>query len=193
MHVRRQLQRYRCAARRDNVPEGLARVVSASTLISELDKRCRKARASGGRVFPVAVGLLQLDEAHAHRNQVGLFRPRSADARDSRPRSHPAGDQRHHRAPGAGQDRRADRSRRTGSATMPLSPPTCCERSTPTCSSSTTRPWQPPSASRFDRPMSSYAIRKRISWALRRMAEALSTSGGNRTEIGAPETNEAGG
>ncbi len=56
----------------NDMPEGMARVVSATTLIGELEKRCKKARAAGGSPFPVAVGWVRLDETAAHRNQVGF-------------------------------------------------------------------------------------------------------------------------
>lgn len=56
----------------DDLSEGMARVVSASTLIGELEKRCKKARAAGGSTFPAAVGWVQLDETATHRNQVGF-------------------------------------------------------------------------------------------------------------------------
>ncbi len=55
-----------------DLPEGLARVVSASTLIGELDKRCKAARAGGGSSYPPGVAWLVLDETHSHRNQVGF-------------------------------------------------------------------------------------------------------------------------
>ncbi|NKI36608.1 EAL domain-containing protein [Wenzhouxiangella sp. XN79A] len=56
----------------NDLPEGMARVVSATTLIGELEKRCKQARAAGGSLVPVAVAWIQLDEMQAHRNQVGF-------------------------------------------------------------------------------------------------------------------------
>ena len=56
----------------NELPDGLARIVSTSTLIGELEKRCKQARASGGHVYPVGVAWLILDETESHRNQVGF-------------------------------------------------------------------------------------------------------------------------
>lgn len=56
----------------NELPDGLARIVSTSTLIGELEKRCKQARASGGNVYPVGVAWLVLDETESHRNQVGF-------------------------------------------------------------------------------------------------------------------------
>lgn len=56
----------------NELPEGLARVVRAPTLISQLDEQCRKARKGGGSAFPPAVGWILLDEARGHRDQLGF-------------------------------------------------------------------------------------------------------------------------
>lgn len=56
----------------NDLPEGLARVVRAPTLISQLDQQCRKAWQGGGSAFPPAVGWILLDEARGHRDQLGF-------------------------------------------------------------------------------------------------------------------------
>ena len=56
----------------NDLPDGLARVVRAPTLISHLDHQCRKARRGGGSAFPPAVGWILLDEARGHRDQLGF-------------------------------------------------------------------------------------------------------------------------
>jgi len=56
----------------NGLPDGLARVVRAPTLISQLDQRCRKAWQGGGSAFPPAVGWILLDEARGHRDQLGF-------------------------------------------------------------------------------------------------------------------------
>lgn len=55
-----------------DLPDGLARVVRAPTLISQLDQQCRKAWQGGGSAYPPAVGWIQLDEARGHRDQLGF-------------------------------------------------------------------------------------------------------------------------
>lgn len=56
----------------NDLPEGLARVVRAPTLISQLDQLCRKAWQGGGSAFPPAVGWILLDDAREHREQIGF-------------------------------------------------------------------------------------------------------------------------
>lgn len=56
----------------NDLPEGLARVVRVPTLISQLDKQCRKAWEGGGSAFPPAVGWILLDEARGHRDHLGF-------------------------------------------------------------------------------------------------------------------------
>lgn len=56
----------------NDLPEGLARVVRAPTLINQLDEQCRKAWQGGGSAFPPAVGWILLDEARGHRDQLGF-------------------------------------------------------------------------------------------------------------------------
>lgn len=56
----------------NDLPEGLARVVRAPTLISQLDQQCRKAWQGGGSAFPPAVGWILLDESRGHRDQLGF-------------------------------------------------------------------------------------------------------------------------
>ena len=56
----------------NDLPDGLAKVVRAPTLISQLDQKCRKARQGGGSAFPPAVGWILLDDARGHRDQLGF-------------------------------------------------------------------------------------------------------------------------
>ena len=56
----------------NDLPEDLARVVRAPTLISQLDQLCRKAWQGGGSAFPPAVCWILLDEARGHRDQLGF-------------------------------------------------------------------------------------------------------------------------
>lgn len=56
----------------NDLPEGLARVVRAPTLIGQLEQQCRKARQGGGSAFPPAVAWILLDESKGHRDQLGF-------------------------------------------------------------------------------------------------------------------------
>lgn len=56
----------------NDLPGGLARVVRAPTLISQLDQACRKAWQAGGTAFPPAVCWIVLDDFAGHRDQVGF-------------------------------------------------------------------------------------------------------------------------
>jgi len=56
----------------NDLPEGLARVVRAPTLIAQLDQLCRKAWQGGGSAFPPAVCWVLLDDSAGHRGQAGF-------------------------------------------------------------------------------------------------------------------------
>jgi EAL domain-containing protein (putative c-di-GMP-specific phosphodiesterase class I)/GGDEF domain-containing protein len=175
-----------------DLPEGLARVVSATTLIGELDKRCRQARAAGGKVFPVAVGMIQLDEASAHRNQVGFSGlDKLMHAIHDRVRT---------------QLDATDVTARLGLDSIAvLIDPAAGDRDYVDLAAVLLRSI---SSSLFE--LGDQALAATISIAIRpaneqlrnpeanlvgvaRMTERLSSSGGNRSEIGAPEANESSG
>lgn len=54
------------------MPDGLARVVRAPTLLEWLDQQARKAINSGGMESAPAVGWILLDDSPQHRNQLGF-------------------------------------------------------------------------------------------------------------------------
>ncbi|MDT8410063.1 MAG: EAL domain-containing protein [Wenzhouxiangellaceae bacterium] len=56
----------------DDLPDGLARVVRAPTLVHYLDQHCGKARQGGGSAYPSAVGWVRLDDMTTHREQIGF-------------------------------------------------------------------------------------------------------------------------